>query len=153
MPHYSSVHEMCSVFSGSAQEKSVAIGDQGELFEEWLELRNGCLCCSVKWVKPDCERFSKTCAMGQPYAISLKRSFKIDGISLSNYWLHAQNSAPWPNAKEERENIPLTIKPGYLLGNSGLLRTWKIWRNPSEKSWENQVIRGLDIRGWWFGGA
>ncbi|ODM88094.1 COBW domain-containing protein 1 [Orchesella cincta] len=29
-------------------EKSLAVGTQGELFEEWLELRNGCLCCSVK---------------------------------------------------------------------------------------------------------
>lgn len=33
---------------GSAMEKSMAINNEGELFEEWLELRNGCLCCSVK---------------------------------------------------------------------------------------------------------
>ncbi|XP_051818358.1 zinc-regulated GTPase metalloprotein activator 1A isoform X1 [Antechinus flavipes] len=33
---------------GSALEKSLAISQGGELFEEWLELRNGCLCCSVK---------------------------------------------------------------------------------------------------------
>nr|CAD7430925.1 unnamed protein product [Timema monikensis] len=33
---------------GSALEKSVSVGQDGELFEEWLELRNGCLCCSVK---------------------------------------------------------------------------------------------------------
>jgi len=33
---------------GSAIEKSLNIGNQGELYEEWLELRNGCLCCSVK---------------------------------------------------------------------------------------------------------
>uniref|UniRef100_A0A1B6DNB8 CobW C-terminal domain-containing protein n=1 Tax=Clastoptera arizonana TaxID=38151 RepID=A0A1B6DNB8_9HEMI len=33
---------------GSALEKSVAVGEKGELYEEWLELRNGCLCCSVK---------------------------------------------------------------------------------------------------------
>jgi len=33
---------------GDAMEKSLAIGEGGELFEEWLELRNGCLCCSVK---------------------------------------------------------------------------------------------------------
>ncbi|XP_046686556.1 LOW QUALITY PROTEIN: COBW domain-containing protein 2-like [Homalodisca vitripennis] len=33
---------------GSALEKSVSIGQEGELYEEWLELRNGCLCCSVK---------------------------------------------------------------------------------------------------------
>ena len=31
-------------------EKSLAVGQSGELFEEWLELRNGCLCCSVKYV-------------------------------------------------------------------------------------------------------
>eukprot|EP00111_Clytia_hemisphaerica_P010324 TCONS_00030201-protein len=33
---------------GSALEKSLSIGQDGDLFEEWLELRNGCLCCSVK---------------------------------------------------------------------------------------------------------
>ncbi|XP_053727877.1 zinc-regulated GTPase metalloprotein activator 1 [Synchiropus splendidus] len=33
---------------GSALEKSLAVGHAGELYEEWLELRNGCLCCSVK---------------------------------------------------------------------------------------------------------
>eukprot|EP00037_Helgoeca_nana_P002273 m.32852 g.32852 ORF g.32852 m.32852 type:complete len:422 (+) comp12474_c0_seq2:51-1316(+) len=33
---------------GSAMEKSMSIGQDGALFEEWLELRNGCLCCSVK---------------------------------------------------------------------------------------------------------
>ncbi|XP_068215440.1 zinc-regulated GTPase metalloprotein activator 1-like [Palaemon carinicauda] len=33
---------------GSAMEKSLNIGQGGDLFEEWLELRNGCLCCSVK---------------------------------------------------------------------------------------------------------
>ncbi|KAI1240004.1 hypothetical protein IHE44_0011447 [Lamprotornis superbus] len=32
----------------SALEKSLAISQGGELYEEWLELRNGCLCCSVK---------------------------------------------------------------------------------------------------------
>jgi len=37
-------------FTGSAIEKSLAVGEQGQLYEEWLELRNGCLCCSVKWV-------------------------------------------------------------------------------------------------------
>lgn len=34
--------------AGSAMEKSMSIGQDGALFEEWLELRNGCLCCSVK---------------------------------------------------------------------------------------------------------
>ncbi|KAG9331472.1 hypothetical protein JZ751_018872 [Albula glossodonta] len=33
---------------GSAVEKSLAVSQAGELYEEWLELRNGCLCCSVK---------------------------------------------------------------------------------------------------------
>ncbi|XP_072050817.1 uncharacterized protein [Amphiura filiformis] len=33
---------------GSAIEKSMSVGQSGELYEEWLELRNGCLCCSVK---------------------------------------------------------------------------------------------------------
>lgn len=33
---------------GQAVEKSIHVGHDGALFEEWLELRNGCLCCSVK---------------------------------------------------------------------------------------------------------
>ena len=33
---------------GSVDEKSMSVGTDGELYEEWLELRNGCLCCSVK---------------------------------------------------------------------------------------------------------
>lgn len=33
---------------GSAVEKSLTVGQAGELYEEWLELRNGCLCCSMK---------------------------------------------------------------------------------------------------------
>ncbi|XP_003974901.1 zinc-regulated GTPase metalloprotein activator 1 [Takifugu rubripes] len=33
---------------GSALEKSLAVSHAGELYEEWLELSNGCLCCSVK---------------------------------------------------------------------------------------------------------
>ncbi|KAK9500164.1 hypothetical protein O3M35_001476 [Rhynocoris fuscipes] len=33
---------------GSALEKSLSISQEGKLYEEWLELRNGCLCCSVK---------------------------------------------------------------------------------------------------------
>ncbi|XP_075930080.1 zinc-regulated GTPase metalloprotein activator 1-like isoform X2 [Petromyzon marinus] len=33
---------------GSAMEKALAVGQAGELYEEWLELHNGCLCCSVK---------------------------------------------------------------------------------------------------------
>lgn len=45
-------HSFCkSIFqfiTGSALEKSLAVGQKGDLFEEWLELRNGCLCCSVK---------------------------------------------------------------------------------------------------------
>ena len=28
--------------------KVMSIGEEGALYEEWLELRNGCLCCSVK---------------------------------------------------------------------------------------------------------
>jgi len=33
---------------GAIEEKSLSVGDSGQLYEEWLELRNGCLCCSVK---------------------------------------------------------------------------------------------------------
>jgi len=33
---------------GDAMEKSLSIGQSGALYEEWLELRNGCMCCSVK---------------------------------------------------------------------------------------------------------
>jgi len=34
--------------SGDALEKSMQVGNEGALYEEWLELRNGCMCCSVK---------------------------------------------------------------------------------------------------------
>ena len=33
---------------GESVEKSIQVGNEGERFEEWLELRNGCLCCSVR---------------------------------------------------------------------------------------------------------
>lgn len=33
---------------GSIEEKTVSVGGDGDLVEEWLELKNGCLCCSVK---------------------------------------------------------------------------------------------------------
>lgn len=33
---------------GDSIEKSMSVGSEGERYEEWLELRNGCLCCSVK---------------------------------------------------------------------------------------------------------
>ncbi|KAH3694870.1 hypothetical protein DPMN_082311 [Dreissena polymorpha] len=33
---------------GDSIEKSMSVGSDGERYEEWLELRNGCLCCSVK---------------------------------------------------------------------------------------------------------
>ena len=42
--------KMLYVFAGSSMEKSMSVGQSGELFEEWLELKNGCLCCSVKYV-------------------------------------------------------------------------------------------------------
>ncbi|KAF7722887.1 hypothetical protein EC973_002607 [Apophysomyces ossiformis] len=35
-------------WSGSDIEKSLSINQEGTLYEEWLELRNGCLCCTVK---------------------------------------------------------------------------------------------------------
>ena len=34
--------------SGDSIEKSMSVGVEGEKYEEWLELRNGCLCSSVK---------------------------------------------------------------------------------------------------------
>eukprot|EP00058_Branchiostoma_floridae_P017069 XP_002602557.1 hypothetical protein BRAFLDRAFT_93862 [Branchiostoma floridae] len=34
--------------AGGEIEKPISLGESGEVFEEWLELRNGCLCCSVK---------------------------------------------------------------------------------------------------------
>lgn len=36
-------------FGDSADiEKSLTVSQQGQQVEEWLELANGCLCCSVK---------------------------------------------------------------------------------------------------------
>ncbi|KNC87624.1 hypothetical protein SARC_00255 [Sphaeroforma arctica JP610] len=34
--------------ASESMEQSMQVGKDGELYEEWLELRNGCLCCSVK---------------------------------------------------------------------------------------------------------
>ena len=33
---------------GNIDERTANISSNGESVEEWLELRNGCLCCSVK---------------------------------------------------------------------------------------------------------
>lgn len=33
---------------GEGIEKTLSVGEEGKLYEEWLELSNGCLCCSVK---------------------------------------------------------------------------------------------------------
>ncbi len=46
-PDFEKLHKFVC-FVGSTMEKSMSVGQEGELFEEWLELRNGCLCCSVK---------------------------------------------------------------------------------------------------------
>ena len=37
--------------TGAPLEQSLAVSEQGQLTEEWLELRNGCLCCSVKYAE------------------------------------------------------------------------------------------------------
>eukprot|EP01134_Creolimax_fragrantissima_P000454 CFRG0454T1 len=34
--------------ASNSMEQSMQVGKDGEMYEEWLELRNGCLCCSVK---------------------------------------------------------------------------------------------------------
>ncbi|KXN73781.1 cobW-domain-containing protein [Conidiobolus coronatus NRRL 28638] len=34
--------------SAGIEKKSLQLAEDGDLFEEWLELKNGCLCCSVK---------------------------------------------------------------------------------------------------------
>lgn len=31
-------------------EKSLTVSKDGQQVEEWLELANGCICCSVKYV-------------------------------------------------------------------------------------------------------
>uniref|UniRef100_A0A2R8M8K2 CobW C-terminal domain-containing protein n=1 Tax=Callithrix jacchus TaxID=9483 RepID=A0A2R8M8K2_CALJA len=49
---------------GSALEKSLAVSQGGELYEEWLELRNGCLCCSVK------DNGLKTTGLADPGAVA-----------------------------------------------------------------------------------
>lgn len=36
------------MIEGNTMEKSMSVGESGALYEEWLELRNGCMCCSVK---------------------------------------------------------------------------------------------------------
>jgi G3E family GTPase len=31
-------------------EKSLVSAQDGQLYEEWLDLKNGCLCCTVKYL-------------------------------------------------------------------------------------------------------
>jgi G3E family GTPase len=33
-------------------EKSLTVNKDGESVEEWLEVGNGCICCSVKYDEP-----------------------------------------------------------------------------------------------------
>ena len=33
-------------------EKSLVSSQDGQLYEEWLDLKNGCLCCTVKSASP-----------------------------------------------------------------------------------------------------
>jgi len=42
----------CRDPAGASLEQSLSVGQQGKLTEEWLELRNGCLCCTVKYATP-----------------------------------------------------------------------------------------------------
>ncbi|OXA50666.1 COBW domain-containing protein 2 [Folsomia candida] len=47
--HDKKIAVILNEFAGeSSGEKALSVGVGGALYEEWLELRNGCLCCSVK---------------------------------------------------------------------------------------------------------
>ncbi|KAI9208869.1 CobW/HypB/UreG, nucleotide-binding domain-containing protein [Polychytrium aggregatum] len=47
--HHKRIAVILNEFGESAGiDKSLTVGKNGEMFEEWLELANGCLCCSVK---------------------------------------------------------------------------------------------------------
>jgi len=46
--------ELPLIFSALDIEKSLTVNQGGEQVEEWLELGNGCICCSVKFVSPIC---------------------------------------------------------------------------------------------------
>ncbi|KAB0369897.1 hypothetical protein FD755_017859, partial [Muntiacus reevesi] len=56
LPSYILTEQLCKRIAvilnefgeGSAVEKSLAVSQGGELYQEWLELRNSCLCCSIK---------------------------------------------------------------------------------------------------------
>ncbi|XP_055776173.1 zinc-regulated GTPase metalloprotein activator 1 [Salvelinus fontinalis] len=48
LPHLLHFNQTDNQINGTALDKSLAVSHAGELYEEWLELRNGCLCCSVK---------------------------------------------------------------------------------------------------------
>ncbi len=41
----------------------MTVGQKGVVYEEWLELRNGCLCCSVKYA---CVLCPKGVCVGTP---------------------------------------------------------------------------------------
>jgi CobW/HypB/UreG family nucleotide-binding protein len=40
---------ICADFSAADIEKSLTVNTDGQQVEEWLELANGCICCSVKY--------------------------------------------------------------------------------------------------------
>ena len=51
VPHAKSYHLFVTANSASIAidiEKSLTVNKGGEQVEEWLEVGNGCICCSVK---------------------------------------------------------------------------------------------------------
>ena len=91
---------------GSAVEKSLAVGQAGELYEEWLELRNGCLCCSVKWVSQSVD------SQWESYGVLLI-AVSILFSSVPSLWLgYMYVTASYPNCKYKTQsrsyNYPCT---------------------------------------------
>lgn len=41
-------------------EKSLTVNKGGEKVEEWLEVGNGCICCSVKYIKKETRLLRRT---------------------------------------------------------------------------------------------
>uniref|UniRef100_A0A8C5VPQ2 CobW C-terminal domain-containing protein n=1 Tax=Microcebus murinus TaxID=30608 RepID=A0A8C5VPQ2_MICMU len=67
---------------GSAVEKSLAVSQGGELYEEWLELGNGCLCCSVKVRTNHVSQFEGMLLYDENYIFS--------GAVASIFWVDAE---------------------------------------------------------------
>ncbi|KAJ8782347.1 hypothetical protein J1605_010326 [Eschrichtius robustus] len=117
-------------YLGSALEKSLAVSQGGELYEEWLELRNGCLCCSVKQVAlADIIILNKTDLVSEEDLSKLRTTIRVDLSSILD--LHAFDSLSGISLQRKLQNVP-TTQPH--LDQSIVTVTFEVPGNAKEES-------------------